>query len=117
MLCYAILLLTSNALGQTFDYVVVGAGTTGLPLAVRLAQYHTVALIEAGGYYEVEYPLAKTPAADVLPVGSDPGIKKIPIDWGFTTTPQQGANGRRVHFSRGRCLGGSSVYSPRTGTG
>lgn len=111
MFQYAILLLASNALCQTFDYVVVGGGTSGLPLAVRLAEHHTVALVEAGGRYEVEYPLAKTPAADVLPVGSDPDIKNIPVDWGFITTPQVGANGRRVHFARGKCLGGSSVGS------
>ncbi|KAI9372378.1 hypothetical protein BJX61DRAFT_507677 [Aspergillus egyptiacus] len=98
------------ALGRTFDYIVVGAGTSGIPLAVRLAQSYTVALIEAGGHYEKTYPLAKVPAADVLPVGSDPGTK-IAADWGFVTTPQLGANGRRIRVARGKCLGGSSALN------
>ncbi|KAL4917368.1 hypothetical protein BDW62DRAFT_218176 [Aspergillus aurantiobrunneus] len=101
---------TKDVLGhecRTFDYIVVGGGTSGLPLAVRLAQSHSVALVEAGSYYESSYAIAKTPGADVLPIGSDPDTKKAGADWGFVTTPQQGANGRRVHFARGKCLGGS----------
>ncbi|KAL4760995.1 uncharacterized protein BDW70DRAFT_168304 [Aspergillus foveolatus] len=95
-----------TALCKTYDYIVVGGGTSGIPLAVRLAQSHSVAIIEAGTYYEISYPFAKTPGADILPVGSDPDTS-CKADWGFVTTPQKGANGRRVHFARGKCLGGS----------
>ncbi|KAL4993919.1 hypothetical protein BDV10DRAFT_199157 [Aspergillus recurvatus] len=91
---------------KTFDYIIVGGGTSGIPLAVRLAQSHSVAIIEAGTYYEISYPFARTPGADVLPVGSAPGTT-CNADWGFVTTPQGGANGRRIHFARGKCLGGS----------
>jgi choline dehydrogenase len=92
--------------GHTFDYVVVGGGTGGSALATRLAQNDfKVALIEAGGYYELE-SLAEVPAADVLPVGSDPNTKS-PEDWGFVTRNQPGANGRAIHYARGKCLGGS----------
>jgi choline dehydrogenase len=92
--------------GHTFDYVVVGGGTGGIALATRLAQNDfKVALIEAGGYYELE-SLAEVPAADVLPVGSDPNAKS-PEDWGFVTRDQPGANGRAIHYARGKCLGGS----------
>lgn len=95
---------------QTFDYVVVGGGTGGSALATRLAQNDfTVALIEAGGYYELE-SLAAVPAADVLPVGSDPNTRS-PEDWGFVTKDQPGANGRAIHYARGKCLGGSCVFS------
>ena len=31
------------------------------------------------------------------------------IDWMVVTTPQPGANGDEVHYSRGKCLGGSSA--------
>ncbi|KAL4931801.1 GMC family oxidoreductase [Aspergillus undulatus] len=106
--CFLILFLVSNVLCETFDYVVVGGGTSGLTLAVRLAQSHTVTLVEAGGRYEITYSLAKTPAFDVVPVGSNLATRS-PADWDFITTPQAGANGRRVHFSRGKCLGGSHV--------
>ncbi|KAJ5874698.1 uncharacterized protein N7529_003128 [Penicillium soppii] len=96
--------------GHTFDYVVVGGGTGGSALATRLAQNDfKVALIEAGGYYELE-SLAEVPAADVLPVGSDPNTKS-PEDWGFVTRNQPGANGRAIHYARGKCLGGSSALN------
>ncbi|CAG7928235.1 unnamed protein product [Penicillium olsonii] len=92
--------------GHTFDYVVVGGGTGGSALATRLAQSnHKVALIEAGGYYELE-SLAEVPAADVLPAGSDPKTK-APEDWGFVANNVPGANGRDIHYARGKCLGGS----------
>jgi choline dehydrogenase-like flavoprotein len=103
-----ILLLALRALCKTYDYIIVGGGTSGIPLAVRLAQSHSVAIVEAGTYYEISYPFSKTPGADVLPVGSDPDTS-CNADWGFVTTPQKGANGRRVHFARGKCLGGSWV--------
>lgn len=40
----------------TFDYVVVGGGTAGLAVAYRLAEsgQHSVAMIEAGGFYQLE---------------------------------------------------------------
>lgn len=41
----------------TFDYIVVGAGTAGLAIATRLAQKYTVAVIEAGTFYEATDPL------------------------------------------------------------
>lgn len=105
----ALLLWSISAAAETFDYVVVGGGTAGAALAVRLAEAsHSVALIEAGTHYELTWPLAAIPATDVLPVGSDPDPEvRVPADWGFVTTPQRGANGREVHFARGKCLGGS----------
>lgn len=97
----------SFAIGdETFDYVVVGGGTGGSVIATRLAQHSfKVALVEAGGLYEFE-SLAAVPAADVLPVGSDPNTQSA-VDWGFVTRGQPGANGRAIHFARGKCLGGS----------
>ncbi|KAJ5777180.1 hypothetical protein N7520_000426 [Penicillium odoratum] len=90
----------------SFDYVVVGGGTGGNVVATRLAQQSfKVALVEAGGYYEIQ-SLAEVPAADVLPVGSDPSTSSA-VDWGFVTSGQPGANGRSIHYARGKCLGGS----------
>ncbi|KAJ5836422.1 Glucose-methanol-choline oxidoreductase [Penicillium robsamsonii] len=91
---------------ETFDYVVVGGGTAGSVIATRLAENHfDVALIEAGGHYELE-SLAEFPPADVLPTGSDPASSS-PDDWGFVTRDQPGVNRRAIHFARGKCLGGS----------
>ncbi|KAJ5155258.1 hypothetical protein N7492_008061 [Penicillium capsulatum] len=93
-----------------FDYVVVGGGTGGSVIATRLAQQSfKVALVEAGGNYESQ-SLAAIPAADVLPCGSDPKTQSA-VDWGFVTEGQPGANGRAIHYARGKCLGGSSALN------
>lgn len=89
-----------------FDYVVVGGGTAGNVIATRLAQQSfSVALVEAGDLYELE-SFQAIPGADILPVGSDPDSKSS-VDWGFVTENQPGANGRPIHYARGKCLGGS----------
>ncbi|OGM42312.1 glucose-methanol-choline (gmc) oxidoreductase [Aspergillus bombycis] len=93
-----------------FDYVVVGGGTAGIVVATRLAQKsYTVALIEAGGFYEYQ-SLNAIPLADFIPVGSDPQ-NKFTIDWGFVTRNQPGVNNRSIHYARGKCLGGSSALN------
>ncbi|KNG83366.1 versicolorin B synthase [Aspergillus nomiae NRRL 13137] len=95
---------------SSFDYVVVGGGTGGNVIATRLAQKSLkVALVEAGGLYELE-SVAAVPAADVLPVGSDPNTKAL-HDWGFVAEKVPGANGRSIHYARGKCLGGSSAMN------
>lgn len=104
----ALLLPSATALSNgTFHYIVVGGGTSGMTIATRLAeQSHSVALVEAGGYYEETFPYAGIPGADGIAVGSDP-VSNVSADWGFVTTPQPGANDREIHYARGKCLGGS----------
>jgi choline dehydrogenase-like flavoprotein len=93
----------------TFDYVIVGGGTAGLTMANRLAARSSisVAVIEAGSYYQLTNPLiGQTPAGDTLFAGSDPADTNPLVDWNFVTEPQAGAGGRRIHYARGKCLGG-----------
>ncbi|KAE9968319.1 hypothetical protein BLS_005913 [Venturia inaequalis] len=95
-----------------FDYVIVGGGTGGLAVASRLSENPavTVAVIEAGGHYETSNPLlSSTPAGDVFWVGTSPLDTNPLVDWNFQTTPQAGALGRKIHYARGYCLGGSSA--------
>lgn len=78
-------------INATFDYVIVGGGTAGLTIAARLAEHPslTVAVVEAGGFYEVDNgDLSVIPALAVFGSGSDPKDFQPLIDWGFVTTPQ-----------------------------
>jgi choline dehydrogenase len=93
----------------SFDYVVIGAGTSGLTLAARLAEANfTVALVEAGDSYENTWPLPKIPGAAVVGIGASPS-STTPIDWNFITEPVPGAQHRQVHYCRHRTVGGSSA--------
>ena len=120
-------------INASFDYVIVGGGTAGLTIAAILAEDSslTVAVVEAGGFYEVDNgDLSVIPALAVFSSGSDPKDFQPLIDWGFVTTPQavswiesalvcpfgklnllisQGANNRSLHYPRGKTLGGSSA--------
>jgi len=75
----------------TYDYVVVGGGNAGLTIAARLAQDRnlTVAVIEAGSFYEIENGnISQIPAYDTRGAGKAHNDTNR-VDWGFTTAPQQ----------------------------
>ncbi|KAJ5900092.1 Dehydrogenase patE [Penicillium taxi] len=94
-----------------FDYVVVGGGTAGLTISTRLAQHgFQVAVIEAGGYYELEWPLSMIPGAAIIGVGADISTSSS-VDWNFVVHDEPGANYRDIHYPRGKCLGGSSAVN------
>ena len=87
---------------ETFDYVVIGAGSAGCVLANRLTAdgTTTVALLEAGGR-------DWNPWIHV-PVGYFRTIHNPATDWCYVTEPDPGLNGRSLKWPRGRVLGGSS---------
>jgi choline dehydrogenase len=86
---------------NSFDYVVVGAGTAGCVLAARLSEdpKNTVCLLEAGG--EDRHAFIQIPAA----VGA--AIGRPHLNWRFMTAPQPGLNQRRIPLPRGHVVGGS----------
>ncbi|KAL4887848.1 hypothetical protein BDV59DRAFT_196940 [Aspergillus ambiguus] len=102
-----------NSPSTAYDYVIVGGGTAGLTLAYRLAinGSYLVAVVEAGGVYELDNGNGSIiPAlAPLQGIGTDPVDEKPLIDWEFYTIPQSGANGRRMHYARGKTLGGCSA--------
>ena len=100
-------LAISRTGNNTFDYVVVGGGNAGLTIASRLSEQPSVrvAIIEAGDYYEsTSGNFSSIPANDVYYNGKDPRDTNPLLDWGFTTTPQQGVNNEVVHYARGKTV-------------
>ncbi|KAJ4415220.1 hypothetical protein N0V82_007457 [Gnomoniopsis sp. IMI 355080] len=95
----------------TYDYVIVGGGTAGLTLATRLAEGNaSVAVVEAGGFYETDNSnLSVVPGYATYFTGSDLNNYQPLIDWGIATTEQQAPISRRLHYARGKTLGGGSA--------
>jgi len=89
-----------------YDYIVIGAGSAGAIVASRLAEdpQITVLLLEAGG--SDRSTLVRKPGMISL-VHQVKQLKKK-LDWGFTTVPQPHLNDRRIPYTRGKVLGGSS---------
>ena len=87
---------------DTFDYIIVGAGSAGCVLANRLSEDSAVrvCLIEAG-------PADSNPLIH-MPFGFSLLGENRKINWCFETVPQPALNGRRGYQPRGRVLGGSS---------
>ena len=87
---------------QSYDYVIVGAGTAGCVLAGRLSERAdlSVCLIEAGD--RDSDPFIPIPAAVAFT------ILNPKLGWGYATVPQRHCNDRCILLPRGRVLGGSS---------
>ena len=87
---------------NTFDYIVVGAGSSGSVIASRLSEDPDVKvlLLEAGG--SDNNLRIKTPAGTITLYYS----KKY--SWNYYSVPQKEMNNRSLHCPRGKALGGSA---------
>ena len=101
-------LVLANEHVESYDYIIVGGGTTGLVLANRLSEdpSTTVAVIEAGD--------------SVL---HNPNVTQIEnffaslfteIDWQYVSQPQQYTKDRKVVYNSGKALGGTSTINGAT---
>jgi choline dehydrogenase len=86
---------------QSFDYIVVGAGSAGSVLANRLSAdgRHRVLVLEAG---RESHPWSR------VPVGFAKLIENPAANWLYSSEPDAGTGNRRIPIPRGKLLGGSS---------
>src|ERR1051325_5375724 len=89
---------------ETYDYIVVGAGSAGAAVAHRLSAdpRNKVLLLEAGA---ASHPWS------FIPVGSARLITNPAANWLYSSEPEENTNGRRIPVPRGKLLGGSSAIN------
>jgi choline dehydrogenase len=89
---------------QTYDYIVVGAGSAGAVVANRLSAdpRHKVLLLEAG---PASNPWTR------IPIGFARLVNNPAANWLYSAEPEASTNGRKLSVPRGKILGGSSAIN------
>jgi choline dehydrogenase len=87
---------------ESFDYIIVGAGSAGCVLAHRLTASgrHRVLLLEAGGEDRNIWIH--------IPLGYGKLFANPKVNWLYSSEPEPELNNRRIIQPRGKVLGGSS---------
>ena len=87
---------------ETFDFIIIGAGSAGSVLADRLTASgaHRVLLLEAGG--SDRWPWVR------MPIGYGKTFFDKRLNWCFMAEADPGLEGRQIYWPRGKVLGGSS---------
>ncbi|UPX18625.1 Choline dehydrogenase [Ascochyta rabiei] len=94
-------------MADTYDFVVVGAGTSGCLLAHHLSHAPSkpsVLVLEAGGQ----------PSGDFLNAPAHryhAALFRPDLDHGYVSEPERALGGRSIAYTRGKGLGGSSLLN------
>ena len=92
-------------MSETFDYIIVGAGSAGCVLANRLSAdpRRRVLVLEAGG--DDNWIWFHIPVGYLFSIGNPRA------DWMFETQAIPGLNGRSLRYPRGKVIGGCSAIN------
>lgn len=87
---------------ETFDFIIVGAGSAGCLLANRLTKSgkFRVLLLEAGGS-DRRFMVR-------MPIGYGHSFYNPKVNWKYETGPLEALGGRSSYWPRGKLIGGSS---------
>lgn len=90
---------------DTYDFIVVGAGSAGAALAARLSESgkHTVVLLEAGP--------ADTSIWTRIPLATGKILEQAKLTRSYFTQPDPQMNNRKIYWPRGWVVGGSSTVN------
>ncbi len=97
--------MNGGAIVQTYDYIVIGAGSAGCVVARRLSDDPSVQvlLLETGGHAKGFWATA--------PAGMAQLFKDEKFNWRYSTEPVPTLADRSLYWPRGKALGGSSAIN------
>ena len=91
---------------KAYDYVVIGAGSSGCVIASRLAEDRNARVLVIDGGSSDDSALFRRPGMLAL-IYQVPKLKEK-SDWGYKTVPQRHMNDRQMPWTRSKITGGCS---------